>query len=307
MEYKEPDYEYDQPLEDTPRRNSEMGMKIAIVILMVVLIAVSVMYYQSFQVSEADKSALRVDLDTLQNQTERLMGDLDGMKFDNDTLNRNLQSERHKADSLMSKLKKERSINYSKLKQYEKELGTLRSTMRSFVRQIDSLNRLNQKLVGENLNYKRQISGLRAKTEIAEETAQELNLKVKRGAQIIVSNRKLRAVTKREKDAKRANQIARLELSFTLNANELAVPGSRNVYASIVSPEGYELQESQGTTFTYDGQQKSYTVTREVDYQGDNINVNMFYSGSGFKAGKYTAHIYMDGAYVGDASLILDK
>lgn len=139
MEYKAPDYDYEQPTEESPKRNSEMGLKLAVIILMVVLIAVSFLYYKSVQVSDADKMALKIEMDTLQSQAERLMSGLDVMKFDNDTLNRNLQTERHKADSLMSRLKTERSISYSKLKQYERELGTLRTAMQGFVRQIDSL------------------------------------------------------------------------------------------------------------------------------------------------------------------------
>lgn len=305
MDYQEsPDYDYGQQ-ENTPKNSSVMGLKIGIIILLVVLGAVSVLYYNSVQKSKADEEALRVDLDTLQNRTQRLVGDLDGMKFDNDTLNRNLQNERHKADSLMDRLKRERNVSYSKIRQYERELGTLRSTMQSFVRQIDSLNRLNQKLVGENLKFRNEITGLRMRTEAAQETAQELGLKVQRGSQIKARNISLKGVKKNNKDAVRAKDAVRLVASLVLTANELATRGERMVYVRIISPEGYNLQESQGNTFEFEGQSMPFSAARSVDYQGEDFPVNVFYNGSGLTSGKYTVYVYMDGMMIGTNEVIL--
>lgn len=307
MEYKEPDYDYDQPLDENPKRNSEMGVKLAAIILLVLLIAVSVLYYRSVKVSEADTMALKVDMDTLQSQTQRLLSNLDVMKFDNDTLNRNLQSERHKADSLMDRLKSERRISYSKLKQYERELGTLRTAMQGFVRQIDSLNRLNQKLVGENLGYKKVISGLRAKTEIAEETAQELGLKVKRGAQVKCGKISVESLNKKGKVVQNIKQITSLAVSFDLVANELAQPGDRNVYVRIIDPGSINLQETQGTEFDFEGQSIPYTAMRTVEYDGSNLPVKVYYNGTGLSIGKYTVFVYMDGQMIGESTFILNK
>ncbi|CDN32463.1 hypothetical protein BN938_2392 [Mucinivorans hirudinis] len=304
--YQENDYNYDyQQPDNTGGNKSLMGMKIVIVILLVVLAAVSVLYFMSVQRSRADEAALRESMDTLQVQTQRLMGDMDNLKFDNDTLNRNLSYERHKADSLINRLKSERQASYAKLRQYERELGTLRTTMRGFVRQIDSLNRLNQKLVGENLNYKKEITGLRLKTEAAVETAQELNQKVARGSQIKARNILLKAVQKNGKDATRARQAVRLEVELVLTSNELANHGDRMIYVRIISPEGYNLQESQGQVFDFEGQNTPFSASRSVDYRGDDLPVSVFYNGTGFNAGKYTVYVYMDGLMIGTNEIIL--
>lgn len=304
MDYQETDYDYGQP-DQNPKNNSIMGLKIAIIILLVVLTAVSFLYYRSVQVSKADEEALRVDMDTLQNQTKRLMGDLDIIKFDNDTLNRNLQSERHKADSLMDRLKKERSISYSKLQQYQRELGTLRTAMQGFVRQIDSLSTLNKKLVGENVGYKREISRLKTQTEAAEETAQELNSKIVRGSQIKARSIELKAQKKNNKDAVRAKEAVRLVVSLILTANELAQYGERMVYVRITTPDGYVLQENQGTSFDFEGQNIPYSAARQVDYQGDDFPVSVFCNASGLTSGKYTVLVYMDGLMIGSNEIIL--
>lgn len=304
MDYQETDYDYGQQ-EQNPKNSSVMGLKILLIVLLVLLAAVCTLYYRSVQISKVDEEALRVEVDTLQNQTKRLMGDMDVIKFDNDTLNRNLQNERHKADSLMTRLKKERSISYSKLQQYQKELGTLRSAMQGFVRQIDSLNTLNKKLVGENLKFKTEIRGLKAKTEAAEETAQELNMKVQRGSQIKARNITLKGIKKNNKDAVRAREAVGLVVSLILTANELANYGERTVYVRITTPDGYILQENQGATFDFEGQNIPYTCSRQVDYQGEDFPVSVYYNGTGLTSGKYTVLVYMDGLMVGSSEVIL--
>lgn len=284
---------------------SVLGLKIAIIILLVVLAVVTVLFWNSVRVSDEDQAAMKIELDTLNNQYSRLVVGMDGLKFDNDTLNRNLQSERFKADSLMQKLKRERQISYSKIKQYERELGTLRSAMQGFVRQIDSLNRLNQKLVGENLKYKKEISVLSNRAAAAEETAAEQNSKIKRASVIRARDITLRPLNKREKEVTRARQAEKLVASLVLTTNELSTPGVRTVFVRIISPDGYCLSENQGAMFDFEGQRIPYTASREVDYQGEDLAVSVYYSGTNLTSGKYTVLVYMDGYLLGSNDIIL--
>lgn len=297
------EYGYDQPQNSS---SATGGLKIAIIILLIVLAAVSVLYWQSVRRDAAEVAAMQVDMDTISAQYSRLVGEMDGMKFDNDTLNANLQDQRHKADSLMNRLKRERSVNYSKIKQYERELGTLRSTLQGFVRTIDSLNRLNQRLVGENVAFRKEISNLRTTTEAAQETASELNSKIKRGAVIRARDITLRAVNRRDKEVTKAKQADRLVTSFVLAANELATPGERIVYIRIVSPEGYDLAENQNALFEFEGSRIPYSAARrDVDYQCEDLPVSVYYNGTGLTSGQYTVMVYMDGHLIGSNVIIL--
>ena len=90
-----------------------------------------------------------------------------------------LDNERGRADSLMNQLRKERRWSLAKIKQYEKEVGTLRTVMRGYLHQIDSLNSLNQKLITENISYRKEISSATLRAEMAEEKAAELDNKVR--------------------------------------------------------------------------------------------------------------------------------
>lgn len=304
MEYQEREDEYGYG--QTPSNNNSVkGLKIAIIILIVILAALSFSYWRQVQELKGSEADLVVERDTIANRLEALMGEYNTIKFDNDTLNQNLETERHKADSLVTRLKKERSLSYAKLKQYERELGTLRVTMQGFVRQIDSLSRLNQKLVGENLQFRKEISTYRTRTEMAEETATELNQKVQRGAVVRARDISLRAMRKNNREATKARQAERLVVNLVLSANELAKPAERTVYVRIVSPDGYDLVESQNTMFNFEGQMIPYTASRKVDYQGEDLSVSVYYNGVGLIPGKYTVLAYMDGYMIGSNEIIL--
>lgn len=303
MDYQEQDqYDYEQPQSSG---NATGGLKIAIVILLIILTAVSIMYWLSVRRDAEEISLMKVDMDTIEAQYGRLVGDMDLMKFDNDTLNANLQDQRHKADSLLDCLKNEKRANYAKIKKYERELSTLRGTLQGFVRTIDSLNRLNKKLVGENLKYRGELSKLRTATEAAKETATELNDKIVRGSVIKARNIELRAVNSRQKEVQKAKQANRLITTFVLAANDLATPGERTVYVRIVSPDGYDLSTPQGPTIEFEGSRVSYSASRKVDYDCNDLDVSVVYECTGLIAGQYTVMVYMDGHLVGSNVIIL--
>ncbi|MEG1607911.1 MAG: hypothetical protein RR931_01655 [Mucinivorans sp.] len=297
--------EYNDYPQEPQNANAQKGLIIAIAILLIVLGAVSFLYWRSVERAKVDEEALKIEMDTLTSRLGVVMGDMSILKFDNDTLNQNLETERHKADSLMTKLKKERNISYAKFKAYERELGTLRTAMQGFVRQIDSLNTLNKKLVGENLGMRRELSSYRTRTEAAEEKASELNSKVKRGEIIRARDISLRAVSAKDKDVNRAKQAKRLITTFILAANDLATPGERTVYVRIIGPQGYDMLENQGTTFSFEGRTTAYTVSRAVDYQNEDLSVSVYYNGGGIEAGSYTVMVYMDDYLVGQNMIIL--
>ena len=163
-EFEDDDYMTSQPVPEKSIR----GYRIVIIILSVILVALSVLYFSIHRQQMVDNQLLQADRDSIQNDLGRLMTDYDNLQVTNDSISANLNVERDRADSLMTRLKKERSWNLAKIKQYEKEVGTLRTVMKSYIRQIDSLNTLNKKLINENVTYRKEISSAKLRAEMAE-------------------------------------------------------------------------------------------------------------------------------------------
>lgn len=281
------------------------GYKILIIALIIILGALTFFHLRQVQMLRGNEAELTVQRDTLFNRLSGVMADFDNLKTENDTINANLAIERQKADSLMTRLKNERSLSYAKIKQYEKELGTLRTIMRSYVQQIDSLNTLNQSLSRQNIEYRRNESTLKLRAETAEEKAQELDTKVRKGSVILARNISLAALNNRDKEVTRASNAVRLRTDFVLTANELAQPGARDIYVRIIGPEGYLLSSSTNNVFECDGERLAYSASRNVDYQNTDLNVSIYYNGGGIVGGKYAVSVYTDGKLIGSNEIIL--
>lgn len=299
--YEDDDYGRQPDTSDKAMR----GYRIVIVILSVILVALSALYYGMHRQQMNDYELLQADRDSIQNDLGRLMVDFDNLQITNDTLSSSLNTERNRADSLMARLKKERSLSLAKIKQYEKEVGTLRTLMKGYIRQIDSLNTLNKRLIDENVSYRKEISSANLRADIAEERAAELTNKVQVGSIIKARDIRLSALNSRSKPVSRVRNAARLLVEFVLSANDLAEPGNRAIYVRITSPDGYVLTTEAMPTFDFEGEQLSYSAMREVDYQNQDLPVGIYYNSSGFAAGVYRVDLYCDGRYIGQAQITM--
>ena len=292
----------------TPRPDSGKsirGYRIVIIILSVILVAISALYFGIHRQQMLDNELLRADRDSIQNDLGRLMEDYDNLHVANDSISASLDIERGRADSLMNQLRKERRWSLAKIKQYEKEVGTLRTVMRGYLHQIDSLNSLNQKLITENISYRKEISSATLRAEMAEEKAAELDNKVRAGAVIKARGIRLTGRNARNKEVSRIRNAERVRVDFVLTANELTTPGNKAVYMRLTSPDGYVLTTEAMPTFEYEGERLSYSAMREVDYQNQDLEVGIYFDSSGFAAGTYLVQLYCDGYMIGSAEIAM--
>ncbi len=297
-EFEDEDDAYNTPQSDKSIR----GYRIVIIILSVILVALSVLYFSIHRQQMYDNQMLQADRDSIQTELGQLMIDYDSLRFQNDSIAASLE----KANEVMEQLKQERRWNYAKIKQYEKEVGTLRSIMKGYVRQIDSLNTLNKKLIKENVGYRKEISSAKLRAEMAEEKAAELDNKVKIGAVLRARDIRLAALNDRSNPVSRIKNASRLRVDFVLSANELAAPGNKAIYVRISSPDGYVLTTEAMPTFEFEGERLSYSAMREVDYDpSQDLEVGIYYNSKGFAAGTYKIQLYCDGRLIGQTEIMM--
>lgn len=297
------DDDYTTPQADPGK--SIRGYRIVIIILSVILVALSALYFSIHRQQMIDNELLQADRDSIQSDLGRLMTDYDNLQVTNDSISANLNIERDRADSLMTRLKKERSWSLAKIKQYEKEVGTLRTIMKGYIQQIDSLNTLNKKLIHENVSFRKEISSAKLRAEMAEEKAAELDNKVRAGAVIRARDIRLIGLNHNGKEVSRVKNASRLRVDFTMSANELATPGEKAVYVRITPPDGYVLTTEAMPTFDFEGERITYSAMREVDYQNEDLDVGVYFNSSGFVPGTYLVQLYCDGFMIGSAEIAL--
>ena len=293
--------EYDQYEEQQVDNKAVRGYRIVIIILAVILVALSVVYFNMHRQQAVEYALLEEDRTKIQGDLDSLIVSFDDLKIQNDSIAASLEE----ANQIMEQLKNERRLNYAKIRAYEKEVGTLRTVMQGYIRQIDSLNNINQKLTKENVSYKKQISTQKLRAEMAEERAQELSNKVRAGAVIRARSITMKPLNEKGKEITRVQKAARLYVDFALSANDLAEPGNRPVYVCVTSPEGYLIANANAATFSFEGEPKVYSEVREVDYDCSDLGVGIYVSGNGFTAGTYHVEIYVDGHLAGANDIAL--
>ena len=294
-------YENEEKNENEAVKKTLKGYQIVVVLLAIILAGLSVLYFNLNRQQQEEYQMLEVERNNIQGELTNMISEYDSLKFESDSIAATL----NEATRTIEQLKNERRLNYNTIKKYPKEVGTLRAVMKNYLRQIDSLNTINKKLSGENVNLRQEISSLNLRADKAEEQAKEFQNKVKQGSILHARDITLVALNANDKVISRVSKAAKLRVDFTIGANELAKAGNRPIYLCITSPDGYLLSTDATPTFLYQGVKKGYSESREVDYQNEDVDVSIFYKGSAFIPGTYKIELYMDGNKVGGAEIAM--
>lgn len=287
-----------------------MGNEKSLKILVIVMASVAVVMAAVLAWIWIDRNGmikdLNVEKEQLTAQMFQLKDDYEVLNTNNDTLNAQLGIEREKVDQLIERVKKTEATNRSQIRQYEQELGTLRSIMRSYIHQIDSLNTLNITLRKDAALARDETKQTLRRYDDLRTTTDEYAKKVEVGSVLKGRGFILSAINSRDSDTDRSSRAAKLKTCMNLIENSIAVKGARRIYIRIKSPDGILMTTSQQQVFTSDGEQMIYSAVREVDYQGSELEVCIFFSSNhSFAKGVYTVDIYTEEGKLGSTDLLL--
>jgi len=246
--------------------------------------------------TEYQAAITRLDqLNTSNNQLSNEIKDKDG----------ELQKLRSELQGIMSKNKRSESENAraksliaqlnSKVSNYESRIASLEGQNKDLTNQNTQLNQQNQQVSTENAG---------------------LQQKVKLGAVLHASNIRLEAINLRrhgtkEKETTKARKTDLLRVIFDIDENRIAESGTKEVMLRITAPDGRLLSNAaygSGVTSTEDGQQLSYTLSKQV-----NLTTNTpvhdvvvdWNQGDDYQRGTYVIDIYNAGLRIGGGSVSL--
>lgn len=302
--------EKEDPIEKLERKEAERkasgGLKTAVIAMTAIAAVLAAVLIYILLSKNKLVSALNEEKVDLTEQLQALQNDYEGLSSDYEVINSQLDSSREEIAQLIDRVKKTEATNRTKIRQYEKELGTLRSIMRGYIVQIDSLNTLNHKLTAEAASARKEAA--EGKKRNAELTSQveALTDKVTAGSIIKARGLKMEAYNSSGKQVDRSTKVERLLVTLSLIENELAEKGPVRVYVRVTDPEGNLLADGNNTTFEFGGETLDATASREVDYQGTEIEMGIYVNNiESFSKGIYTVQAYTTKAALGSAELLL--
>ena len=249
---------------------------------------------------------LTVEKEELTAQMVALQNDYETLSSEYDDINLQLDSSRIEVQLLIEKVKKTEATNRSKIRQYEKELGTLRSIMRNYVVQIDSLNKLNKKLTADAAEARRQAAASKKITEELSKTVRDLSGQVAAGAVLKAYNLRSEPYNASDKVTDRSSRVKYVLTSLSLGENELAEKGPVTVYIRVKGPDGILLVNGNQKAFDYNGETMICSASREVDYQGNSVEVGIYLNDIAmYTGGVYTVEAYTEKSLLGTTEFIL--
>jgi len=300
----------EDPLERIEReereRKENKGPRTVMIILAVLAVVLGgVLGYMLYQ-----RNSLVKDLETekaeLAQQMVALQQDFDSLNSDYESINHQLDTSREQVAMLIEKLSKTEATNRAKIRQYEKELGTLRTIMKGYIVQIDSLNTLNKKLTADAAAARREAAESRAANEQLTQQVESLASQVSAGKVLRARGISLQAHYSNDKVGDRHSRVRYMTANLSLVENALADKGPLRIYVRVKDPEGILLNNNESTSFTAGGEVLQATASREVDYEGNEVDLTIYINDTGeFVKGVYTLEVYTEQSLLGRAECML--
>ena len=264
-------------------------------LLVIFLVYTNVRTKKEFQQTIENLERTVEERDSLQIELEQIYVQYQQLKTNNDSLNKKLDVQKERVAQLIQELRRVKVTDKQKIEQLKQEVALLRNIMRSYIRQIDSLYQKNQILVEENRKIKEQYTAVIIEKQELEQVADSLKKTVEIASTLQARPISFLALNKRDKETKRIRKTNKFQICFTLLANQIANKGVKKVYLRISHPDGEILINENSSTFNYQGKEIFYSAMKEVDYQGEDTQVCIYYLNSTeLPAGKYVAYIFVD-------------
>ena len=242
----------------------------------------------------------------LAQQMVALQEDFSALNSDYENINHQLDTSREQVAMLIEKLNKTQATNRAKIRQYEKELGTLRSIMKGYIVQIDSLNTLNKKLTADAAAARREAAESRRANEELSAQVENLSTQVSAGKVLRARAISLAGYYGNDKQGDRHSRVRYMIAGLSLVENSLADRGPVRVYVRVKDPEGVLLMNNESVEFIVNGQALQATASREVDYEGSEVDMSIYINDTGeFIKDSYTLEVYTEQSLLGRAECML--
>ncbi|MDO4771218.1 hypothetical protein [Porphyromonas sp.] len=293
---------------ENKQRQRRAGLIVGGIVLALIILCGAYYIWHQSKTIETITAQSELDRQFLEEEYNELSLQYEGYKFsiNNDSLVAQLSNEQAKVQRLMEELKTVKSTNAKRINELKRELQTLRKIMRNYVAQIDSLNAANQALRTENKEVRAQIHQVSTQRNQLQEEKQRLSKQVELASKLVVSNIRVDYLTDKGKPTKKVKKMKQFKVSFAIDQNITAEPGMKKVYVRLYKPDDTLLLKSSYGTFTFEGSEIPYSISRQIEYTGEATSLDMYWDIDEYlEEGSYRVEIFADGYLVGRSKFVL--
>jgi predicted nucleic acid-binding Zn-ribbon protein len=291
--------------------NSKFGFKDTLVILLsIALVAVVFLYFAKKQEHNSIVTEINNEKDSIKVELTNMLINYDSLKTNNDRLNQNLLFTQTEIKNLLVELDQVKRASVSEVSNYKDKVNTLRGIMKNLYNQIDSLNERNKILYAENVQVKQRYTDEKSKNEVLVKEKDELVQTVKRAQILEAVDLKITGLNPRDKETDRIARTKKIMISLSLSKNLTASRGAKDIYVRIMRPDQLLLVTNPSDVFNFEDMQIPYSAKREVNYEGSELPVNIYWDNTGHDPlipGIYTVDVFADGYNIGTSKYLFKK
>ena len=115
----------------------------------------------------------------------------------------------------------------------------------------------------------------------------------------------------KEKVTDKASRLDKIRVCFTLGENKILEAGMRDIYVRIAQPDKLILTKDRSDeyTFMYKGEKIQYTIKETVDYQGQSMDMCLYWSKTSaakeMQKGAYHVEVFYQNEVIGHTMFTL--
>lgn len=217
-----------------------------------------------------------------------------------------------------------RSKYEGKIKNYESLLSAKEVELVKLREENGVLSNENQSLKSETTTLKSEKEGIvksaeetkaEAARKVEEESAKNkvLSEKVAKAAALRTEFVKVIGINEKGKESEdkkyKAKKLAKIKVVFQLAKNDLTEKERKTVFIRVLDPDGSTIFDAAtgSGNFTFNGQELAYTTRGDLNYDNENLYIEMVYSrgGTAYREGNYTVELYAEGFKIGTGGFIV--
>jgi FtsZ-binding cell division protein ZapB len=300
----------DQTIQESPINSKKKFDKknIIVISLAVILMIFIVMFIFQRREHKSIVSELNNEKDSIKVELQELVVNYDSLKTDNDNLNNSLLVTQSQIKNLLVEVDQVKKTSYTEIMKYRDQVNTLRDIMKNLYTQIDSLNERNKVLYAENQEVKLLYSEEKSRSKQLEKEKNTLEQTVKRAQMLEALDLRGTGLNPRDRETMKVARTQKLMINFTLSKNLTAKRGAKNIYLRIMRPDQLLLINSDEDTFRFEDLKIPYTAMREVNYEGMELPINIYWDNTGKEPllpGTYTVDVFADGYNIGTTTFVM--
>lgn len=300
-----------------PEGNRKNRDPIYLIIIALLLIVIGTLGWRLYNKSVTIKK-VRVEKEEMSNEKRAVRSKLDSMlneynamEVENDSMRAKIQEEKERIKALRDSIGR---YQYS-LTKAKKEAKTLRKIMQGYVKDIDSLQQANQRLTEENQKIQEQLGDTKRSKDSLEEKTEKMEENLEKASVLKTANLSATGIRHNllgnPKKTDRARRTEKFKVTFTINENEFAEEGPRELYLRIINPSGQVFgtsKEGEARKFEFEGVRGQYTLKHRVEYKKQEMDVTLYYDlqDKEIEEGEYVVKVYESKKEIGSYSFKME-